>query len=380
MIVGGVSLSVLGFQQSANWGWGNPWTVVCIVVGVALLVAFALVELRTASPLMQVRIFRIRAFAAENLVLGISMLVFVPMFFFASEYAQIALGKSGPAGRALPALFLPRLCGHVADRWAHPGSERGQASSGHRCALAAVGFGLWAGRLTQLDFSNQVWPVILAGAGMGFMLTPASTDAVNRASGLSYGEATGITQTVRNYAATLGFAVLGTILVTQLRSRVSSSLVAQGVSPARASAEASRLGQAQGSGASASNIPHFYRVDFAYASRTVFYIMAGIMAVAAVVALLGLEPGRQELASEPAAQVGDLGAGDPVQGPRPRLIAPCPHRSRGGIGRPGDRHHDGVLLGPPGMAQARTPDGVVARFGQQGVAYRQFDLETAGDE
>ncbi len=181
------------------------------------------------------------------------------------------------------------------------------------CALAAVGFALWASRLTQLDFANQVWPVILAGAGMGFMLTPASTDAVNRASRLSYGEATGITQTVRNYSASLGFAVLGTILVTQLRSRVTSSLVAQGVSPSRASAEASRLGQAQGSGGSTANIPHFIRVDFAYASRTVFYIMAGIMAVACVVALVGLEPGRQELV----AGAGDQPATGAETTPRP---------------------------------------------------------------
>ncbi len=316
LIVGGVSLSVIGFQQSANWGWGNPWTVVCIVVGVALLVAFALVELRTASPLMQVRIFQIRAFAVENLVLGISMLVFVPLFFFASEYAQIALGKSAQqAGLYLLYFFLgfvvmSQIGGRILDR---RGAKRPVVIG---CALAAVGFGLWASRLTQLDFSNQVWPVILAGAGMGFMLTPASTDAVNRASRLSYGEATGITQTIRNYAASLGFAVLGTILVTQLRSRVSSSLVAQGVSPARASAEASRLGQPQGTGANTASIPHFYRVDFAYASRTVFYIMAGIMAVAAVVALLGLEPGRQEFASETAAPVGDLGQGHPVRGTR----------------------------------------------------------------
>ena len=50
------------------------------------------------------------------------------------------------------------------------------------------------------------------------MLGPASTDAVNRASRLSYGEATGITQTVRNYAASLGLAILGTILVTDCGS------------------------------------------------------------------------------------------------------------------------------------------------------------------
>jgi hypothetical protein len=161
------------------------------------------------------------------------------------------------------------------------------------CALAAVGFALWADKVTQLNFSSQMWPVIIAGAGMGAMLTPSSTDAINRASRLSYGEATGITQTVRNYSASLGFAILGTILVTQLRSRVTSSLIAQGTPPARAAAEASKIGQSQNSQNTGAPIPHYIRLDFAYATRTVFYIMAAVMAVAAIVGLVGLEPGVQ---------------------------------------------------------------------------------------
>src|SRR5208282_6013490 len=99
--------------------------------------------------------------------------------------------------------------------------------------------------------------IILAGAGMGFMLGPSSTDAVNRASRLSYGEATGITQTVRNYAASLGLAVLGTILVSQFRSRVTTSLVGLGLSRARAAAEASAISQSQGGSGSVGRIPHF---------------------------------------------------------------------------------------------------------------------------
>jgi EmrB/QacA subfamily drug resistance transporter len=299
LIVSGVALSILGFQQSASWGWSNPFTILCIVVGVALLVVFALVELQTPSPLMQVRIFRIRAFAVENLVLGIAMLVFVPVFFFSSEYAQIALGKSAQqAGLYLLYFFLgfvvmSQLGGRILDR---RGAKRPVVVG---CALAAVGFALWASKLTQLNFSNQVWPVILAGAGIGFMLTPASTDAVNRASRLSYGEATGITQTVRNYSASLGFAVLGTILVTQLRSRVTSSLIAQGTKPARAAVEAANIGQVQNSPNSSAPLPHFIRLDFAYASRTVFYVMAGIMAAAAVVAFIGLVPGVQQDSPEP---------------------------------------------------------------------------------
>jgi predicted membrane protein len=39
------------------------------------------VVVRTASPLIELSIFRIRPFPVENLVLGVSMLVFVPVFF-----------------------------------------------------------------------------------------------------------------------------------------------------------------------------------------------------------------------------------------------------------------------------------------------------------
>src|SRR5580704_3057454 len=182
LIVPGVALSVFGFQQSVIWGWSNPGTGLVIALGVVLLVSFYFVELRTRSPLIQMNIFRIRAFLVENLVLGIAMLVFVPVFFFASEYAQIALGKTASqAGLYLLYFFIgfvvtSQIGGRMLDRrGAKPPVVIG-------CALAAVGFDLWAGKVTQLEFSSQIWYVVLSGAGMGFMLSPASTDAVNRAS------------------------------------------------------------------------------------------------------------------------------------------------------------------------------------------------------
>ena len=110
---------------------------------------------------------------------------------------------------------------------------------------------------------------------------------------LTYGEASGITQTVRNYSASLGLAILGTILVSQARSHLTASLISQGLSGARAHAEASRIAQFEG-GASAGSIPHFVRLDFAYATRSVLYVMAAIMAAAALAALIGLRSGRQE--------------------------------------------------------------------------------------
>ncbi len=292
LIASGVALSVFGFQQSTVWGWSDPATGACIAAGAALLVVFYFVEARTPSPLIAVSIFRIRPFLVENMVLGIAMLVFLPVFFFASEYAQIALGKTpSEAGLYLLYFFIgfvvaAQIGGRMLDR----GGAKRPVVLG--CALGAVGFWLWAGKVTGLDFSTQQWDIVIAGAGMGFMLGPASTDAVSRASRLSYGEATGITQTVRNYAASLGLAILGTILVSQMRSRVTSSLIGLGVPSAKAHAEASNIAQSRSGSVSA--IPHFVRLDFAYATRSVLYVMAAIMAVAAITAFVGLRAGVQQ--------------------------------------------------------------------------------------
>jgi EmrB/QacA subfamily drug resistance transporter len=308
LIASGVALSIFGFQQSSIWGWSDPAIGLCIAAGLALLVVFYLVELRTDPPLMQVRIFRIRAFLVENLVLGVSMLAFVPVFFFASEYAQISLGKSASqAGLYLLYFFIGfAIAAQIGGRMLDRGGAKRPVVVG--CVVAAVGFFLWAGKVTQLDFGTQEWYVIVSGAGMGLMLGPASTDAVNRASRLSYGEATGITQTVRNYSASLGLAVLGTILVTEMRSRLTTSLVAKGVPRGRAATEAAGLAQSRGGSGSTASIPHFYRLDFAYATRSVLYGMALAMAVAAVIGLFGLERGLQ---ADPA-EAGVPPVGEPV--------------------------------------------------------------------
>ena len=292
LIASGVALSVFGFQQSTVWGWSDPATGACVAVGAALLVVFYFVEARTVSPLIAVSIFRIRAFAVENLVLGIAMLVFLPVFFFASEYAQIALGKTpSEAGLFLLYFFIGFvIAAQIGGRMLDRGGAKRPVVLG--CALGAVGFWLWAGKVTSLSFGSQQLYIILAGAGIGFMLGPASTDAVNRASRLSYGEATGITQTIRNYAASLGLAILGTILVSQMRSRVTASLMSLGVPSAKAHSEASRISQSHSGNVSA--IPHFVRLDFAYATRSVLYVMAAIMAVAAITAFVGLRAGVQE--------------------------------------------------------------------------------------
>ena len=294
LIVGGVGLSVFGFQQSALWGWGNPAIWASIAVGVLLLIVFFSVERRTESPLINVRIFANQAFLVENIILGVAMMAFIPVFFFAAIYGQIALAEKATTASLLILYFFLGfvVCAQIGGRMLDRIGAKRPVVLGS--ALAAAGFGLWASKATDLHVGGQVIYIVMAGAGMGLMLGQANTDAINRASRYSYGEATGITQTVRNYGASVGFAILGTLLITRFRSAITSSLTGRGLPGPAASAEAAKIAQLQGGNGNITAIPAFIRADFAAAIRDVLYGMAIIMAVATVVALRGLRRGIQE--------------------------------------------------------------------------------------
>jgi predicted MFS family arabinose efflux permease len=311
LVCSGVGLTVFGLQQTQLWGWGSSTAIGSIVAGLVMLVVFALVELRQRQPLISVRLFAIRAFLVENVILVISMACFIPIFFFASVYAQDALGD-GPNQAGLFLLlffagFAPgvQVGGRVIDR---RGAKQVVTIGS---AVAAVGFELWSRKVLGLSVGTQWYFVVLSGLGMGLMVGPANTDAINQAGRLSYGEATGITQTTRNFGASLGLAALGTLLSSSIRTRLSQSLVQAGLSPQAAAKAAAHASQAQfGSANGASAAAKRVAADaVAYGMRSVLAAMAIIMAVSCVVALFGLRRGIHHAADAPV-----QGAGEPVSG------------------------------------------------------------------
>ena len=304
LIALGMGLAVLGLQQSSTWGWGDPATWGTIAAGLDLPRRLRQGRARPPKhPLIQMRIFKIRAFFVDNAVLFLISIAFVPMFLFASEYAQISLGyASGEAGLYLLTFFAgfataAQFGGRILDqRGARPAVVAG-------CAISAVGFFLWARQLPDLNFNNQWYWVVVAGAGMGLVLGPASTDAVNRAPKTSYGEVTGITQTVRNFAAQLRprAARHDPDRAEQVEPRVlafrsSGSRPRRPTrSPPRSAARAAagrRERSASTPGRAAQKIFDEVQHDFALSCRTVFYGMAVAMAIAFVVALVAMPSGR----------------------------------------------------------------------------------------
>ncbi len=251
--------------------------------------------------MLQIRIFEDRRFAVQNVVLFLLMICFVPLFFFASTYAQISLGESASsaglylltffAGFAIAAQFGGRI---LDERGARPAVVAG-------AAIAAVGFFLWARELPGLEYNSQWIYIVITGAGAGLVLGPSNTDAVNRAPASRYGEATGITQTVRNFGSSLGLAILGTVLIFQNKSNLESSLGALELPKARANEIADSIshggpggGLAARGGKKAQEFLDAVQHSYALSSRTIFYAMAGVMVVCFIVALIALPGGKME--------------------------------------------------------------------------------------
>ena len=253
LIASGVALSVFGFQQSAIWGWGNPGDLGCASPSAPCCSSSSTSSrCGTDSPLIQVSIFRIRPFLVENIVLGDRDAGVHPGVLLRERVRPDRARQDAIGGRPLHPLLLHRL------RRSPPRSAGACSTARGAKRPVVLGCALERGRLLAVGgqghgpgLRRAAVDIILAGAGMGMMLGPANTDAVNRASRLSYGEATGITQTVRNYSASLGLAILGTILVSQTRSRITDSLIARGLTTAHAHAIAGHSSRSRRAAAAA---------------------------------------------------------------------------------------------------------------------------------
>src|SRR5256714_2921874 len=108
-VTGGLAVLVYALVDAQNAGWGSFQTVGLLSLSIALLAAFALIESRTASPLVPFRIFRSRTLTGANvsgLLVGASLF---SMFFFISLYMQQVLGY-GPLKAGIS--YLP-LAGTV---------------------------------------------------------------------------------------------------------------------------------------------------------------------------------------------------------------------------------------------------------------------------
>ena len=224
----GLFLLVYGFTMVASHGWGSALTVSLLTGAVLFLAAFVVIELRSAHPLLPLKVVLERkrggSFLASLLV-GMAML---GTFLFLTYFLQGTLGYSAlKTGFA----FLPFSAGiivgaGVASRLLPRTGPRTLLVTG--LSLATVGL-LWFSRLTP--GSSYVTHVlvgeILVSIGMGLTFVPMNSTSLFGVDEENAGVASALVNTTQQVGGALGTALLNTIAasatVSYLALRVHSA-------------------------------------------------------------------------------------------------------------------------------------------------------------
>lgn len=213
MLVAGVAASVYALQQSSAWGWGSAQTLGILGAGLAVLALFVWRQTRQDQPLVDVRLFRHRAFTGDVLVLFATQFGMLAMTLYASLYAQNLLGYSPiKAGFTALAMIVPLMIGaQLAGRWYDRSGARPPLLTG--LTIATVGAAAWTLALPNIAYVSKVPGMALVGLGLGLVFSPINTDALSRVSASARPQASGIVQTVRQLGGTLGVAVIGSVIL-----------------------------------------------------------------------------------------------------------------------------------------------------------------------
>jgi EmrB/QacA subfamily drug resistance transporter len=232
----GLAGVVYGFSRAATDGWADPWTLAVLAVAVLLLVAFVLIERRTAHPLLPLRVVLDRRRGGAYLAIALAGVGSFGIFLFLTYYLQQILGFSplmtGVAFLPFVAgivtsstIVIPRLLPRVGPR---PLIITGQL-------LAAAGLLILSRLQVDSSYAPHVLPgALIMGLGMGLIFGSSFNTATARVRPSDAGVASALVNTGQQVGGAVGTALLNTIAAT-----VTATYVATHVhSPANTAAAA----------------------------------------------------------------------------------------------------------------------------------------------
>ena len=240
----GILAVVYGVKELAQDGPGTL-PALAIAAGVAVGVVFVRRQRRLADPLLDVELFRIRAFSTALSANVLGALVMYGIFFFTSQYLQLVLGLSpleaglwglpGIGALMVTAMLVPKVVERVRPGYVVAGG----------LAVTAVGFAM----LTTLDadagLELLVPALVVASVGIAPSATLGTNLIVGAAPPERAGAASGVAETGNELGGALGIALLGSLGTALYRTQMEDAVPGD-VAPAAARAARDTLGGAVG--------------------------------------------------------------------------------------------------------------------------------------
>jgi EmrB/QacA subfamily drug resistance transporter len=227
-LTAGLLAIVFAISKSADNGWTSPTTLGLLGAGTALLVLFAIVERRSATPLVPLSIFRRKTFTTTTVLAALVWGCFFALIFQVTFFLQQALRYSplqtGVATLVIAgvSLIAAAVVGpRIADRLgASVVLAIGQTSS-------VIGLLLLAQAPVNAEYATDLLPAfVMLGIGIGFSELGTQIAAFIGIEEAIAGLAGGVVETSREIGAVLGTAIVASIVITRInhvRSSVAHS-------------------------------------------------------------------------------------------------------------------------------------------------------------
>ncbi len=301
----GLTAIVLALVQANSWHWGSPRIVGLFALGIVGLIAFVQIELRVRAPMLDFSFFRSRTSAGANVVAFLVTFAMFSQFFFMTLYMQNVLHYSPlqTGIRFLPSTLVIIVMGPLAGRLTDRVGARPLITAG--LLLVATALGIQSTLTVHSGYGLLLPGFILMGLGMGLVMSPMSTAAMNAVDRTKAGAASGVLSMSRMVGGSVGLAIMGALVATIGRSDLNSSL------PHVSAAVRTKIADALGSGAApGGHVSHTIVAAtnhaFVSALGTGLEVGAAVALIGAVLSLILIRPAQ----AAPAAALAEAGERD----------------------------------------------------------------------
>ncbi|MGH9299306.1 MAG: MFS transporter [Acidimicrobiales bacterium] len=226
-LLGAGSLACATFATIAGEtaGYRTWWVILLFAVAAVGIFLFAVVELRAANPILNVRFFRLRPFFGSTFVAFATYFGVFSIFFFVALYLQVVGSQSGYkiALDFLPMAAAMVLASAFTGRWVAVSGPRLPMTIG--CLLAGVGVILTEVYLSPTSGLGTLgWTLPLTGIGFGVAIVPVTSTSLGVIPREHSGMAASATNTSRELGAVAAVAILGSVVNGQLTVQLAKRL------------------------------------------------------------------------------------------------------------------------------------------------------------
>ncbi|HET8557091.1 MAG TPA: DHA2 family efflux MFS transporter permease subunit [Gaiellaceae bacterium] len=232
-VTAGLMLLVYGLTRATSDGWSSPVTLGLLGGAAALVAAFVAIESRSRSPLLPLRIFRLRALSAANATMALVGAVTFSEFFLLTLYVQDVLHYSAvQSGVAFVAFaFSVVVASNLSQAVVGRVGIRGTLTAG--LVLATISLGLLTRVPVDGHYFWDLFPAfVLGGTGLGFSFVPVTIASLSGVGREDAGVASGLVNTSRQIGGAIGLAAVSTVAASAASSYAHAHSVLASSAPA----------------------------------------------------------------------------------------------------------------------------------------------------